>query len=301
MNDSINHYRCTSCGHNHLTLQDKDLVCANCNTVFNFNVTSGCFNFLTKEEKDDLFLKEINLEDLEETKSSAGGSQIRLYSEEDYLNSDYAKNLFAEFNLEDDAFVLDHGCGRGHFSEYFAKKGYKVASADILEDALAGLDSDKKAVCNLAKLPYKDNTFDGVFSLDVFEHLIPDTMDFVIEEIYRVLKPGGVMLISFPGNRIPDLVGRHFVNIFVFFLRLFGSSYPYMRTNKIKAHINLNTPSHFRKAFKRAGFLGDIKPYSNKFMTLPRKLVFLARLLNFPLIAPLFIHQIHGLVSKPND
>lgn len=292
-------YRCPSCGAEDLTFDHQSIQCNACKSVYPFDSSSGCYNFLSKAEHDDLFLQEVNLEDLDMAVAEVDNSQNRLYDDKTYVESVYAKNLVADFNLEKGALLLDHGCGRGHFSSMFMGLGYQVASADILEEALSNLESDKKAVCNLAKLPYKDNTFDGVFSLDVFEHLIPSTMDFVIDEIFRVLKPGGKLLISFPGNRIPDLVGIHLINIFISLMRLLGSNYPYMRSNKIRAHINLNSPWHFKKAFKKAGFLGHIDAYSNKFLTLPKRLRFLTKLLNYPLFAPIFIHQIHGVLEKP--
>lgn len=299
MISNLDLYKCVECGSDSLTFDGQALQCKACKASYSFNSSSGCYNFITEDEHNDLFLQEINLEDLDDAISESDNPQNRLYDDKTYVESDYAKNLVAEFNLPNGALMLDHGCGRGHFSSMFSNLGYQVASADILEEALSNLDSDKKAVCNLANLPYKDNTFDGVLSLDVFEHLRPSTMDDVINEVFRVLKPGGVFLISFPGNRIPDLVGIHLINIFVLLIRLFGSSYPFMRSNKIKAHINLNSPWHFKKAFKKAGFSGSINAFSNKFLTLPKNLVFLAKLLNNPLIAPIFIHQMHGVLIKP--
>ena len=266
---NVEQYKCNTCGSVNLIFDGKVLQCKECKTEYPFNEHSGCLNFLNKE-LDDESLKNINLEDLEEAISQADNSQNRLYSSQYYLESDYSKNLVKEFNLNKGASILDHGCGRGHFSDMFSGLGYNVASADILEASLSHLSSDNKTVCNLAKLPYQDNYFDGVFSLDVFEHLRPNTMDDVINEIYRCLKPGGVLLISFPGNRLPDLIGIHLINIFVFFMRLFGSNYPYMRSNKIDAHINLHSPWYFKKAFKKARGKGEAvfdwrgKPYTTE-------------------------------------
>lgn len=95
---------------------------------------------------------------------------------------------------------------------------------------------------------------DGVFSIDVFEHLVLGTMDTVLSEIYGVLKPDGVLLISFPGNRIPDLVGRHILNVFILCMRLFGSKYPFMRTNHIKRILTNIYPHTFKRHLKRQIF-----------------------------------------------
>ena len=266
-------YRCINCGNDQLKFNEsKSLCCEACNSEFYFNKNGNFYSFFRKDEnKDDEFLKKINLEDLESADLNAANSQVRLHSEDIYTKSGYAKNLVEEFNLKENSFILDHGCGRGHFSEFFSEKGHKVVSADILEVNFLNFESAHKAACNLQLIPFKDNSFDAVLSLDVFEHLQPDSMKEVISEIYRVLKPGGKLLISFPGNRIPDFVGNHLINLFVFFFRLFGSNYPYMVSNKTcEAHINLNTPYYFKKAFRRVGFEGNIKPFTNKYLTLPK-------------------------------
>ena len=47
-----------------------------------------------------------------------------------------------------------------------------------------------------ALLPFSDTSFDAVFIFDVLEHIEGD--DAVIEEIRRVLRPGGALLITVP-------------------------------------------------------------------------------------------------------
>tara|TARA_Y200000002_G_C22566711_1_gene614848 strand:- start:120 stop:1028 length:909 start_codon:yes stop_codon:yes gene_type:complete len=299
---AVNLYRCINCGNDNLDLDEfNNLSCKACKTEFLFSKKGNFYSFFVESNKhDDNFLKEINLEDLQDGEVSSSDSMVRLHSEDVYIQSEYSQKLIEEFNLEDNSFILDHGCGRGHFSEFFIKKGHEVVSADILEVNFLNFESSHKAACNLNLIPFKDNSFDAVLSLDVFEHLIPDSMDEVISEIYRVLKPGGKLMISFPGNVIPDYVGNHLINIFIFFMRLFGSDYPYMRPNSdCKAHINLHSPFYFKKAFKKAGFHGNLRPFTNKFLTLPKKFFFLARLLNFPIFSPFFIPTMHGVLTKP--
>jgi ubiquinone/menaquinone biosynthesis C-methylase UbiE len=46
-------------------------------------------------------------------------------------------------------------------------------------------------------LPFRENTFDLVFLMSVFTHMLPDDMKRYLEEISRVLKLGGRCLITF--------------------------------------------------------------------------------------------------------
>ena len=52
------------------------------------------------------------------------------------------------------------------------------------------------AQANGIALPFRDNSFDACLSLDVLEHIQDDTS--ALKEIRRVLKPGGVLLLTVP-------------------------------------------------------------------------------------------------------
>jgi SAM-dependent methyltransferase len=54
-----------------------------------------------------------------------------------------------------------------------------------------------------APLPYPDNSIAKIQAQDVLEHLAFDKVPFVLDEIYRVLKPGGVFRLSVPDYRSP--------------------------------------------------------------------------------------------------
>ena len=79
---------------------------------------------------------------------------------------------------------LNMGCGRD------IKKGY--INLDSIK--LPGVD----IVHNLEKFPwpFKDNEFDMIISSHVLEHL-GDTLN-NMEEIWRILKPGGTIIIKVP-------------------------------------------------------------------------------------------------------
>lgn len=59
-----------------------------------------------------------------------------------------------------------------------------------------------------AALPFGDNSIAKVQSQDVFEHLPFEKVSFVMDEVYRVLKPGGTFRLSVPDYRSPVLKRR---------------------------------------------------------------------------------------------
>jgi len=59
-----------------------------------------------------------------------------------------------------------------------------------------------------AALPFGDNSIAKVQAQDVLEHLPFDKAPFVLDEIYRVLKPGGTFRLSVPDYRSPPLKRR---------------------------------------------------------------------------------------------
>ena len=94
--------------------------------------------------------------------------------------------------------ILDVGCGTGANLLLLAKYG-DAEGVDVSADALAfcrerGIDKVKQGVAE--QLPYDDRTFDLVTALDVVEHMDDDLAG--LKEMYRVLRPGGRVLIFVP-------------------------------------------------------------------------------------------------------
>lgn len=96
--------------------------------------------------------------------------------------------------------ILDLGCGPGGNFSVLAEFG-SVTGLDVSPEALkfAGKYNFTKLVLGDGKnLPFKDNSYDLVTSLDVLEHLEDDQK--VMQEAWRVLKPGGFFLVSVPAH-----------------------------------------------------------------------------------------------------
>lgn len=94
--------------------------------------------------------------------------------------------------------ILNLGCGTGIQTEIFLKYG-NVVSLDFSEDALnfckiRNLSGLVRA--DAEKMPFEDNSFDIILCFDILEHLNSDTD--ALSEMRRVLKKGGIALISIP-------------------------------------------------------------------------------------------------------
>lgn len=94
-------------------------------------------------------------------------------------------------------YLLDLGCGAGENSVYFAQKGARCVATDyspgMVEVALQlaeknGVKIEGRTV-NAMEIDFPDNTFDLVYASNLLHH-IPDPK-LVLQEMHRVLKPGG--------------------------------------------------------------------------------------------------------------
>ena len=105
--------------------------------------------------------------------------------------------------------VLEAGCGEGYGANLIADVARRVIGLDYDESAVAHVKARYPRVemlhGNLAALPLPDATVDVVVNFQVIEHLW-DQGQFVAECL-RVLRPGGVLLMSTP-NRITFSPGR---------------------------------------------------------------------------------------------
>lgn len=112
--------------------------------------------------------------------------------------------------------VLDIGCYDGSISVLYKNEGRNdVEGVDISEHAveLAKQKGIKAQVADLENgLPFPDAFFDVVVAGEVIEHVL--NIDFLLDEIKRVLKPRGFIVITTPnlaslGRRILLLFGRN--------------------------------------------------------------------------------------------
>jgi 2-polyprenyl-3-methyl-5-hydroxy-6-metoxy-1,4-benzoquinol methylase len=108
--------------------------------------------------------------------------------------------------------ALDLGCGPGFYSRILAEKGWVVTSVDLEETNIAAaarfahrtIAGDVLAV--LPALP--DNTFDLVLALELIEHMPQGAR--LPQEVLRVVRPEGLLIISTPNRLSPEGLGGYY-------------------------------------------------------------------------------------------
>jgi ubiquinone/menaquinone biosynthesis C-methylase UbiE len=160
-------------------------------------------------------------------------------------------SFYAEMNLERP--ILDMGAGDGHF-----------ASVVFAEPVEVGLDPWRKPIeearqrgvyqlltqANGDRIPFTDASFETVISNSVLEHIAE--IDPVLQDIGRVMEPGGVFVFCVPNQRflrdlwgqgILDRVGLH--RLATHYNRFF---------NRVARHEHLDAPEVWIKRLENAGF-----------------------------------------------
>lgn len=144
--------------------------------------------------------------------------------------------------------ILDVGCGDGHFALHIKDKFKKIYGAEIAKEValIARKQEVLTSVMDLnSSLSYKDNKFDAVTCLDVVEHLLDP--GYLIEEIYRVLRPGGQLVLTTPNI-------RNFRNLYTL---IFKGIFPQTSPDTFVwggGHLHFFTREDIKNIFKKAGF-----------------------------------------------
>ena len=104
--------------------------------------------------------------------------------------------------------LLDIGCNWGRWSIAAARKGFKPVGIDPSLDAVLaarrvshqlGVETDF-VVGDARFLPFADDAFETVFSYGVFQHFSKENVRISLDEVVRVLVPGGKTLIQMPNK-----------------------------------------------------------------------------------------------------
>lgn len=118
--------------------------------------------------------------------------------------------MFEFLTLSNEDRVLDCGCGRGFYLRLIR---------ELYSSELTGIDPDKDTLAiarsklkdknikllhaSANELPFSNNVFDKILFSEVLEHIPNDSQ--ALKEIWRVLRPGGVLALTVPNARYPFL------------------------------------------------------------------------------------------------
>lgn len=105
--------------------------------------------------------------------------------------------------------ILDVGCGEKPYANLFAATEY--IGIDIEQSGHNHSRSNIDVFYDGLNIPFEDNSFDSIVCFEVLEHVFEPEK--IIQEMYRVLKPGGKLILTTPfiwnEHEIPYDYGRY--------------------------------------------------------------------------------------------
>lgn len=158
--------------------------------------------------------------------------------------------------------VLDIGCGRGELVVQALKKGCLVVAIDYSKEAIV---LTKKALNKLPKniqkkarifrldakkMQFPKEKFDLVIMADFVEHLYDWELKIVYEKIYKILKPGGRIIIHTAPNK---LYIDYTYPILKVLMNILGKDLGDIRMHypDEHEHVNEHTPAQLKNALKK--------------------------------------------------
>lgn len=196
------------------------------------------------------------------------------------------ENLFLSLGLNNTGKVLEVGCGNGFFSYLVSFISEKVIATDLYtknaKTHTPGIDSARQLIskignkniflsaCSIEHIPFKDNTFDIVFSAYTLHYINDRTLG--LNEIKRVVKKDGIVIIV-----VPNFIERiySFFQFYLYFvIKILG--FIFIKTYKIK-NISSGSKSNsrfsmakFRENYRYFPFPGPHGAYKNGFIEMIR-------------------------------
>ncbi len=129
-------------------------------------------------------------------------------TKEKYLNSFDKGRVIALLGDVKEKAVLDVGAGTGRISVILAQKGAYVTGCDVSPEIVKVLARKNRHITALVAeaetLPFSDASFDIVTAAFLIVHLKDPTRFF--DEAYRVLKDGGLLLVTNVNQKDPPII-----------------------------------------------------------------------------------------------
>ncbi len=149
-----------------------------------------------------------------------------------------AKDIVKNYNLTKGSKILDVGCAKGFLVKDLVDLGFEAYGIDISQYAIDNAPKDIKnrlKVGNAKSLPYDDNSFDLVISLNTIHNLDRDECKMAIQEIQRTSKTSSFIQVDSYTNENEKSIFEDWV--------LTAKFYGY--------------PNEWLNLFKESGYTGD--------------------------------------------
>jgi len=156
-------------------------------------------------------------------------------SQENVLNMHFMKR-YSSFLHEP---ILDFGCGVGIFLLACKSQGYKeIIGVDISDDALRICQKEGLSDLLLYRSKehlniVKDKTIGTIYNNQVIEHIPRGESDTLLREFFRILKPNGNMILTFPAendkinNPDPTHINFYKIDDFLRYIKSIGFEIKY--------------------------------------------------------------------------
>jgi SAM-dependent methyltransferase len=150
--------------------------------------------------------------------------------------------------------IVDLGCAAGALTHYFSDFGATVVGVDSAETAIAKARSLFPELAfeqaDVTALPFGERSFDKAVAGDLVEHLDEETFRAMLDEVRRVLVPGGSLSIYTPNplHPIERLKARNLI----------------LAQNP--THIGLRTAGELARLLREHGFTVDRNGWAASFI-----------------------------------
>ena len=261
---SANLMVCPVC-HSHMRESDGGWRCRSCDRVFKAG-DAGYIEFTLEPE---IFDKESTTDELAELQANDGA--VRL--DEEYV--------LPFVRREPARRILDVGCGIGRTVSRLLAEGLDAYGVDL--PCLTrfwqkqGLSPERFFVCDAVRLPFPDDCFDAVISLGVIEHIgtlggdctladdYPRARQKYADELLRVTRPGGRILVACPNKRFPVDLQHTVTDSFTadtLMVRLRDAAYQktHLNIHRVWGKYHLLSYSEVRQLFCGPGRMHEFTP-----------------------------------------
>jgi 2-polyprenyl-3-methyl-5-hydroxy-6-metoxy-1,4-benzoquinol methylase len=108
--------------------------------------------------------------------------------------------------------ILDFGCGPGHFLEILTAQKIACEGADFSSDSIRETNTRLngspyfRGVTQISGIPTQlaDEQFDVIFCIETIEHILPEELPPTFQELHRLAKPGGFLVVTTPNDEQLD-------------------------------------------------------------------------------------------------